>query len=275
MNKKNIIWLASYPKSGNTWFRSFLSALFNEVPFDINDLTEGHIFSRKSVFEEVLDIDTALFTNQELTLLHPKVYEYLSNVEDKNLYFKIHDAIISNETNYTNVPFEVSKCAIYFVRNPLDVVISFANHNSSTIDRTIDIINESNYNLGHESGKQLFQPLLNWSEHYTSWTTKPNFPVYVLRYEDMLEDTFRVFKDIVQKIGLKYSDEAIQMAIDATSFEKLKKQEEENGFREKNPDSPRFFNNGTSGTWKGKLTQVQIDKIVESQGEVMRKLGYL
>lgn len=275
MNKKNIIWLASYPKSGNTWFRSFLSALFNESEIDINDLTEGKIFSRRSTFEEVLDIDSTLLSDDEIKAMHASVYQYIANKSEKPLFFKIHDAYIFDKYQKPIVPVENTNSVIYFVRNPLDVVISFANHNNDTIDQTTIALNDENYFLSHEKGKQIKQPLLTWSSHYLSWKNQQNIPINVVRYEDMLSDTFNVFKGILEKIGLDYSDESIQRAIDATSFEKLKKQEEEKGFVEKNPNSPRFFNNGTSGTWKGKLTEVQINKIIENHGEVMKELGYL
>lgn len=275
MDSKNIIWLASFPKSGNTWFRSFLTALLHEKEVDINDLEEGKIFSRRSTFEEILDLDSNMFSDLEIKNLQPKVYEYIAQSEPKKHFFKIHDAFVKNSLGQNIVPENVSLAAIYFVRNTLDVAISFANHNGKGISETIENMADTKLKLSFESGRQLEQPLLTWSQHYQSWTERPSFPVHVVRYEDMLDDTFNVFKTILQKIGLDYSDEAIKTAIDATSFEKLKKQEEEKGFREKNPNSPRFFNNGKSGTWQGKLTDEQIEKIITAHGDVMKKLGYL
>jgi hypothetical protein len=272
---KNIVWLASYPKSGNTWFRSFLSSLLHEKVVDINDIEEGKIFSRRNIFENTLDVDSTLFTESEVRSLQPMVFNHLNSVSEKKLFFKIHDGFIKNKKGLANVPENATHCAIYFVRNPLDVAISFANHNGSTIDTSINNMSNSNFLLGSETGQQFLQPLLSWSEHYNSWAVKPTFPVYILQYENMLADTFNVFKNLIQKIGLNYSDMEIQRAIDATSFEKLKKQEEESGFKEKNPNSPKFFNNGKSGTWKGKLTEDQINKIIANHGVVMKKLGYL
>jgi Sulfotransferase domain len=275
MDSKNIIWLASFPKSGNTWFRSFLTALLHEKEVDINDLEEGKIFSRRSTFEEILDIDSNMFSDGEIKNLQPKVYQYLAHSEAKKQFFKIHDAFVKNTLGEYIVPENVTFAAIYFVRNPLDVAISFANHNGKGITETIENMADTALQLGYEASRQLEQPLLTWSQHYQSWTERPSFPVHVVRYEDMLDDTFNVFKTILQNIGLNYTDDAIKTAIDATSFEKLKKQEEEKGFREKNPNSPRFFNNGKSGTWQGKLTDEQIEKIITTHSDVMKKLGYL
>jgi hypothetical protein len=275
MENKNIVWLASYPKSGNTWFRSFLSSLLHEKVVDINEIDEGKIFSRRNIFENTLDLDSTLLDSNEVKTLQPKVFSYLNEKSSNKMYFKIHDAYVTNESNVSIVPEKSTFAAIYFIRNPLDVVISFTNHNASNIDKTIDTMANMKLLLGTETGLQFRQPLLTWSEHFESWTTKPNFPVYVLRYEDMLNDTFNVFKNVIQKIGLEYTEEEIQIAIDATSFDKLRKQEDENGFREKNPDSPKFFNNGKSGTWQGVLTDEQVNKIISDHGEVMKQLGYL
>lgn len=273
--KKNIIWLASYPKSGNTWFRSFLSSLLHEKEVDINDIEEGKIFSRRNIFENTLDIDSTLLSEDEIRKFQPLVFQHSCELSDKKLFYKIHDAFIKNSEGITNVPENSTHCAVYFVRNPLDVVISFANHNGSTIDTSINNMGNSRFLLGSETGHQFLQPLMSWSGHYESWVNNPIFPVHVVRYEDMLNDTFNVFKYIIEKIGLNYLDETIRVAIEATSFEKLKKQEEESGFKEKNPKSPKFFKNGKSGTWKGKLTESQIDKILTEHAEVMKKLGYL
>lgn len=272
---KNIVWLASYPKSGNTWFRSFLSSLLHEKEVDINDIEEGKIFSRRNIFENTLDIDSTLLDESEIRNLQPIVFSYLNASSDEKLFFKIHDAVTRNFDGLTNVPENGTHCAVYFVRNPLDVAISFANHNGNSIDATIAIMADSKFLLGTETGQQFLQPLLTWSKHYESWINETNFPVIVLRYEDMLEDTFNVFSGVIKKIGLVYSDDEIQKAIIATSFEKLKKQEEESGFKEKNPNSPKFFNNGKSGTWKEKLTEEQVNKLIAEHGTVMKKLGYL
>jgi hypothetical protein len=275
MENKNIVWLASYPKSGNTWFRSFLSSLLHEKVVDINDIDEGKIFSRRNIFQNTLDIDSTLLAANEVKTLQPAVFSYLNEKSTDKMYFKIHDAFVTNGNNIPIVPEKSTHCALLFVRNPLDVAVSFTNHNASKIDKTIDNMANSRFIIGSETGMQFQQLLHSWSEHYESWSTKPNFPVHVLRYEDMLSDTFNVFKNVLQKIGLAYSDEAIHKAIDATSFDNLRKQEDENGFAEKNPDSPKFFNNGKSGTWQGILTDDQVNKIISDHGEVMKQLGYL
>jgi Sulfotransferase domain len=273
--KKHIIWLASYPKSGNTWFRSFLSSLLHEKEVDINDIEEGKIFSRRNIFENTLDVDSTLLSENEIRCLQPIVFTYLNSSSNDKMYIKIHDSFITDSNGTTNVPEKATLCAIYLVRNPLDVCISYANHNATTIETTIQDMNNENYKIGSETSFQFLQPLLSWSNHFLSWNTNPNFPVHLIRYEDMLNDTFNVFKGILLKIGLDFSDKAILDAIEATSFEKLKKQEEEHGFRGKNPKAVRFFNNGKSGTWKGKLEEAQIERIIADHGTVMKKLGYL
>lgn len=272
---RKLVWLASYPKSGNTWFRLFMSALTNKGDVNINDLNEGSIFSRKSYLEEVLDIDTSLFKANYLANIHGLAFEYMAEKSDKLLYFKIHDAFGYVEAKKPLVPVSATFSALYFVRNPLDVSISFANHLGNSIETTIENMNDSGYEIGTQSGRQTFQKLMTWSEHYQSWTQQKHFPVLVIKYEDMLAQPFETFKKACIHAGLEYSDAEILAAINATKFEKLKKQEEEFGFKEKLSTTRSFFNKGQAGTWRNVLTQAQIDRIINDHGAVMKELGYI
>lgn len=275
--KKNIVWLASYPKSGNTWFRAFLTALQNGGEVDINKMATSGIFSSKETFESVCDMDADELTGREIQAYNRQVYRHLSDHSEEKKFIKIHDAFTCDDDGVPLIPEDVTHCAVYFVRNPLDVAVSFANHNNQPVVKTIDkYINNPEGTLSAAPAVNQFpQPLLSWSGHVESWLRQPQFPVYMLRYEDMLADTFNVFKDVIQKTGLHYTDEEIQAAITASSFEALRRQEEEKGFREKMPKSPRFFNAGITGNWKQVLTKEQVDNIRQYHEGMMKKLGYI
>lgn len=278
--KNKIIWLASYPKSGNTWFRAFLTALINEDEVEINKIKTDGIFSSREIFESISDIDSCDLYQQEIQNMQPDIFNQLALEVDKTCIIKVHDAFTKNSEDKYIIPEAVSHCAIYFIRNPLDVVGSFANHNATTIDRTIKLMNNpvgqlaaqpNNMNINNQTA----QLMLDWSGHVKSWTKQPSFPVYVLRYEDMLSNTFNVFKDVINKIGWQYSDEQIKDAIKASSFEVLSAQEKEKGFAEKNIKSNVFFRGGKMGNWNDELDQIQINKIKEQHKEVMEEFGYL
>lgn len=275
-----ILWLASYPKSGNTWFRAFLTALLNEGEIAINEMDTDGILSARGVFDAISDIDSRYLYDEEVKVMLPDIYRAKTASFKQLSIIKVHDAFVYNNEGQPIVPEDVTHAAIYIIRNPLDVVASFANHNNSTIDEAITLMNNPKGKLAIQKGNlnvnnQFPQLMFDWSGHVQSWIDKPSFPVHFVRYEDMLATPLQTFGGIIQKIGWQYSDEAIQTAINATQFSKLKEQESEKGFHEKNAASKEFFRQGKSGNWKNELTEAQANAIIEKHEAVMKQFGYL
>ncbi len=274
-----IVWLASYPKSGNTWLRLFLSVLLKSNEFNINTIETDGIFSNKTILEDILDLESDYLNPEEIESFKRITFSYLSAKGNKLHYYKIHDAFTFSEINgLPIVPEMASKLAIYLVRNPLDVALSLANHLNITIDIAIDrYMTNDKGAFGKKintSKKQFYQRLSTWSIHVESWLKYPSFPVHFIRYEDMKAQPFETFKSAVNAIGLQVTDDQIQTAIEATTFEKLKKQEEENGFNEKIWATNSFFFKGQVGRWKEELTEQQIEKIRNINEPMMRHFGY-
>lgn len=280
MHKKNVIWLASYPKSGNTWFRVFLTNLLNETdkPANINDLKETSISSSRKIFDDYTGLSSSDLTHQEIDFLRPDVYRMQSAESDELLFKKAHDKYYFVEGTKALFPKEISHCAIYFVRNPLDVAVSFAYHGAKSIEKTIDVINNPKYAFCDGSSKlhnQLRQLLGSWSEHVESWITQQEIPVKVIRYEDMVNRTFETFKTAIEFIGIKKSDQQIKEAIQKSSFSELSKQEKQDGFREKMIKSKAFFRKGEIGDYKNHLSSEMIQEIISQNKQVMVDFGYL
>jgi len=279
-DNKKIYWLASYPKSGNTWFRIFLANYLSDSdkPISINDVSTGAIASSRILFDNVSALTATDLTHDEVDLLRPDIYRELNDEIEEYGYHKVHDAYTLNENNKPLFPADVSKGVIYFIRNPLDVAISYANHSSISIDKSIKLMNRSNHNLSKSDKKisnQIRQKLLTWSEHVKSWTIQTETPVLVLRYEDMLEDTYGSFKKAIKFLDLKFDENKINRAIEFSSFNELKKQEKEEGFKEKPIKTKSFFKTGKAGNWKNKLTEEQIEKIINNNKAVMKEYNYL
>jgi len=279
----NIIWLASYPKAGNTWFRSFLTAIKSDKPsFDINDLETDGIFSNKYNLEEVLDVDSDFLYIHEIQKYQRLVWNHISSRAKSKLFIKIHDAFdfLPHCENKSLIPEEATYKAIYFVRNPFDVVPSLANHFGGTISNTLKFLNSSDSFLGNKIDKkrkgeeQFCQHLGTWNEHVKSWLTHPNFPVMFIRYEDMKMNTFETFKNAIEYLELNYSDSQIQQALSITSFENLRKQEEATTFKERPPKAKFFFNKGEMNYGKSLLTEEQIESLKTVNEEMMRHFGY-
>ncbi len=277
--QKKIVWLASYPKSGNTWFRAFLTALTNGSEPDLNSMNTDGIFSGKSHLESVLDLNADYLNSRQLESFQRITFSHLAETGKKTLFIKIHDAFTFSETDgLARIPEDPSRLALYFVRNPLDVVLSLANHIGRPVDTAIDrfIINPAGTFLTKKAApnNQFYQPLGTWSMHAESWLNCPSFPVHFIRYEDMKEKPFETFGNAAKILGLDAGEEQIRRAIEETQFEKLQKKEQESGFREKQIPSSTFFFKGQSGRWKEELTAEQIEKIRKANEPMMRRFGY-
>ncbi|MCI1784905.1 MAG: sulfotransferase domain-containing protein [Bacteroidales bacterium] len=277
---KNIVWLASYPKSGNTWFRMFLANYEKnaEKPVSLEDIESTPIASSAVDFEEQIGLNPFELYRDEVDIYRPDMYRALSiRIEEKEepCYKKVHDAYTLNKDGYPLFPGDVSKCAVYFVRNPLDVCVSYANHGAKKIEKTFNLLlNEEAFIAGGKEG-QLRQKLLSWKNHVQSWKNQSEIPVHIVRYEDMLQKPVEAFGGIVCFLGLEYDEERLKRAILNSDFRQLQKMEKENGFKERLQKSRQFFWKGKIGNYHDFLSDEQIKKIVDYNYDTMKEFGYI
>jgi hypothetical protein len=277
---RKIVWLASYPKSGNTWFRIFLANLQNNgtVPIDINALEKSLMASNRLLFDEATGISSADLTFGEIEALRPEVYEHIARQSEDLVFQKIHDAYTCNISGKPLIPESATRCVLYFVRNPLDVAVSFAHHNNTSCAAIIGEMNNDEYSFYQRPDKlnlQLTQRLLTWSNHVLSWVDDSGLPLKVIRYEDMKERPFETFKAAIEFVGFACNDEQIEKAIRFSSFDILREQEQEKGFREKSPSSKSFFRKGLVGSWKEELSPGEAQTVIQNHHAVMERFGYL
>ncbi len=271
---KGLFWLSSYPKSGNTWFRIFLANLLyaGDKSVDINQvesLIHDQITTNRYWFDRESGFDTALLSHDELDRLRPMLYREYSERHEVS-YHKIHDAYTYLNHDEPLIPKEGCLGAIYFIRNPLDVVVSLANHFLCSIDDAIAILGNPTFAF-----YPLRQWFLSWSQHVMSWVNAKDINLLVLRYEDMLLDPLNSFTKAAHFLKLDVTPECILQAISNSEFNKLQKIETEIGFFEKPPRLKNFFRKGIVGDWKNTLNEIQIQKIIHDHAEVMEKFGYL
>lgn len=274
-----VVWLASYPKSGNTWMRTFLWALQNKGPVNLNRLSTGGIFSSKNIIEQSLDVNSDWLVPAEIDRFQRIAYPHHFGEVKHQRILKIHDAYtISEWDGKPRIPLASDHLVVYIVRNPIDVVPSFANHSSKDYEAIIErSLNNPKGGLAMKLkwGNQFAQPMGTWSMHVESWLNQDVAPVHLVRYEDMKSDPFATFKGVVTAMELTYSDDEIQHAIDRTRFETIKELEMKQGFREKaNPDSSFFFH-GRVGRGKEVLNPEQVNRVISLHSEMIKKLGYL
>lgn len=276
--ENKIILLASYPKSGNTWFRSFLTAIQNDGKVDINTMQTDGIFSSKLFVENVLDLSTDDIRPREFESYRKIAFRNAAEEAKKETFIKIHDAYTYSRWDGLPMISEIgSRVALYFIRNPLDVVLSFSNHSGlSVTDIISQFINNEDAAFVRKikTSEQYRQLLGTWEMHVSSWINQKNIPIHVIRYEDMKENPFTTFKEAVVQMQLNYDDKLIQKAINSCDFDKLKQQEVNKGFVEKETTSSAFFFKGESGRWKKELTNEQIKNIMTVNESMMKRFGY-
>ena len=280
MSKKNIIWLASYPKSGNTWFRVFLTNLMNDShqPANINDLKEATISSSRKIFDDYTGLSSADLTFEEIDQLRPGVYRMQSEESKELLFKKVHDKYYNVNEMQVLFPPEISKGVIYIIRNPLDVLVSFAYHSSKPLEKMLETVNNSSYAFCSSTDRlqnQLRQVLGSWSDHVKSWTEQQEIPVHIMRYEDMILDTFKTFKGAIDFIGMDFNNDKIKSAIQKSDFKILSDQEKKSGFKEKMIKSTSFFRKGLIGDWKNHVDEKTKKIIISTHFEIMKKFGYI
>ena len=274
--KKSIVWLASYPKSGNTWTRIFLANyLMNaDQPVPINEVHRfGMGDSTIGTYNMVAgrQIDPG---NIELTLgLRDKVLRgIVANKADVN-FVKTHN-IRADAFGVTLIPDKYTRAAVYILRNPLDMLISYARHyGMSHADTAAAIARPDNSNAAEDHTVTQF--LGTWSDHVESWTRNTGFPTLVLRYEDLLDQPEKNFARLLGHIGMPVDKARLEKAIRFSSFDEVTKQEATAGFVEGSPNSERFFAKGRSGYWKTELDPRIAKRVKRDHRKVMKKHGYL
>ncbi len=279
-DRKGIYWLASYPKSGNTWFRIFLAHLLEPdgKQLDLNEITTGEIASARRWIDSALGFNSADLEHDELDQLRPAIYEWHAEQANTVQYHKIHDAYTYLPCGTPMIPAKGCLGALYFIRNPLDVAISYANHASCSIDQSIQAMSESTFAFSKSRLRQhlqLRQQLLSWSSHVNSWTQATHIPVFVLRYEDMKSSPLATFTSAVQFLQIDSSPARIKQAIADAKIERLQLLEQTSGFSEKPAKTRQFFRKGIAGDWKNTLNHRQIGQIIQDHGDTMRDYGYL
>lgn len=277
---KNVYWLASYPKSGNTWMRAFLSNYWQngDVPADINDLQHTVVVNARAPFDDALGIDSGHLTHDEIDALRPAVYRVYAS-EGERHHWKIHDAFQRLPSGEPMFPADITAGVIYILRSPLDVAISYAHHNRVSVDEAMAMMADAAHGLTMTTTTQigqLHQKMFTWGQHVTGWVDQTDLPLLLVRYEDMTAQPMRAFAEVVRFVGGDPADTArIEKAVRFSSFGELKNQEQARGFKEKTQISESFFRQGKAGGWRATLTEAQVARIVADHGAVMRRFGYL
>lgn len=277
--ESGIVWLASYPKSGNTWTRAFLSNLATimageKQALDVNSINRfslGENFTQ--FYKDICGFDPKPNDHRRVAEHRHRVQEVIADQFEGLIFCKTHNALVVDR-GHSIINFAVTSGAIYIVRNPLDVAISLSHHINKPIDQAIAVMAKPNVETPINE-MRVHEVWGSWTQHVESWTRKPHRAIYVMRYEDMLREPKKTFGNLAHHLLLNPTPDELDLAIQRSSFESLRDQEGEEGFKEKPEHAERFFRVGRAGQWQDVLTAKQVDEIISAHGKQTKKFGYL
>lgn len=271
----NIVWIASYPKSGNTWMRSFLSNLVGGTSRaqDINTLGEFcNNESNAKFYRPYFDKPVAEVDAVAIAEIRSKVHQGIAVKKTGTTFLKTHNYMGSYEGYPLHDP-RLTAGWIYIVRNPLDVVISMTYHYGVSADDAIDFLNNED-TATESSDSNVYSLLSSWATHVASWTNENHPLVCCVRYEDLLDKPLKSFRRVASVFGIK-DNGLIKQAFRKSSFDEMKKQEAKNGFVERIGESSPFFRKGKKDQWREVLTQEQVQRVVDKNRLQMERFKYL
>ncbi|MGF1631924.1 MAG: sulfotransferase domain-containing protein [Kiloniellaceae bacterium] len=272
-----ILWLASYPKSGNTWMRVFLANLIlgEPEPLPLPRINEVCSSEPNEVwFKPLTTKPVAGLSDKKVAALRVKAQERAAGLNKNIMPMKTH-SLLGKDHGYPTISVKATIGVIYIVRDPRDVAISAADHYGLTLDQAVEMMADHAARGRGTPGNTVHELMGSWSDHVRSWTRWKHTPLLVLRYEDMLADPLGQLGGVARKLGITQDPARIRRAVEFSSFKTLQAQERETGFIEKSLHSQRFFRSGRAGGWREKLSPAQAAAIESDHAVQMRRFGYL
>lgn len=275
---RTIVWLASYPKSGNTWLRSLLHAyLYPDEPLDLNDLGGGPVHLARQTLDDYCAISSGEMLPEELIPYRAILHTHLAKQCTFPAFIKTHDAYTVGRSGQPLFPQECSAGAIYIARDPVDIAPSLAHHEGRDLDWTINRLADPHAALNQwtdKSSTALPEYTSGWSGNVASWFGQTEIPVLYIRYEDMHTDPASTLDQVLKFCSLQVDQSKIAAAVSACTFDALQRLEGARGFREKPSSQRAFFRSGKVGEGRATLSVEQQQSIIATHREWMEKLGY-
>ena len=278
-----IIWLASYPKSGNTWVRLFLKHYFKKPgeQFKINSLDTDKFKNRSFPDQYILREMRINYLKFEEIVKNWETIQNFINLNKSTNYIKTHSSMCTID-RYRFTTQKNTKGAIYIVRDPRDVLVSNSYYFGLDYEKTYQRLSSSDifeYQSLSQTGERFKKSLMgSWADNYNSWKNYKQSPILIIKYEEMILNGYNTFLKIIKYLnkidGLEIDEEKLKNSFEQTEFKKLRKIEDQLGFEDQ-AKKGFFFRKGKIGTWKDEVPNEIIKKIEKIFYKEMVELNYL
>ena len=275
-----IVWLASYPKSGNTWVRLFLDNLFSSNnQFNINN----NVIDQFPLRKHFLDLNANVNDLNDFAM-NCTAAQLRLNLDNKIKIYKTHNALWKWQDGKKRFTDEENTLGvIYIVRDPRNIITSVLNYfHKESYKVALEFMKENKVIGGGEEDNGLPTIIASWANHYNSWKKfKKNY--LLVKYEDILHDPnkefFKITRYLNQVGNFEFNEDKIYNAIKNCAFKNLSKQEDTYGFDGNSKSNKKlkqkFFNLGPKNQWQNildKETRGEIELLFKNE---MKELGYL
>jgi hypothetical protein len=271
-----LVWIASYPKSGNTWVRAFLHNYIRQgdAPYDINsltDLTASDVNAER--YQRYDPRPASRYAVADVQRMRPLVHRDLTALDKTLVFVKSHNARLQVE-GAPLITLEVTAGSIYIVRDPRDVAVSYSAHLGRTLDDTIARMADPGAATGGTDAK-VYERHSSWSVHVRSWTHPADPTTHVLQYEALVAAPEAAFARMILWLGQPAPPARLKRAIGFSDIAELRGQEGAKGFRERVAESTApFFGAARPGGWRSVLSPAQQARIERDHGTMMARFGY-
>ena len=279
---KKIIWISSYPKSGNTFLRAMLSAFF---------YSENGIF-KQDYLKNILEFPRDFFKLKTSNNFLNEINEYagiqkkISNTDKEIIFLKTHLANNTVNKTISTINKDYSMCAIYIVRDPRNVILSLKNHYNLEVKDCFNFLtNDKNFIcIQNKKLSKGYTPILDWSTNYLSWKKQQNINTIFVKFEDLVFDQKNTFiyilNELKKYINLEIDQNKIQNIVKTTNFKYLRQLEEKEGFVENKimgiqNNNKFFFNKGAEQDFSKNLEKNIINEVNKKYKELLTELNYL
>ena len=279
---KKIVWISSYPKSGNTFIRAMLSAFFysKEGIFKQEYLKNISEFPR-----DFFDFKTSNNFSNEVQE-YRKIQKKISSSDKKVVFLKTHSANLTINKVFPTINKDFTLCSIYIVRDPRNVILSLKNHYNLDIKKSLSLLtNDKNFiSMNNKDSSKGYTLTLDWASNYLSWKNQKNINTIFVKFEDLVFEQNKTFIYILNKlkkfINFEIDEKKIENVIKTTNFKYLRQLEEKEGFIENkimgiSDNKNFFFNKGPEQNFNKDLDPGILEEINKKYKNLLLQLNYL